>query len=316
MDTPTVEKPAATLLYVEDDHLTQELVIRILRRRFPQINIVMAGNGKDGFELYTTHHPEIVVTDIRMPMVDGIKMAKKIKKLDKDAQIIVLTASDETNNILEAIDIGINNYVLKPINVQKLIRAIELCLDRISIREQLKQKEEYISRMAYYDHLTGLPNRQLFNEFFHKALAHASRNKLLLAVFFIDLDGFKKINDTLGHSTGDHLLKAVAERLKECCSREQDTVARWGGDEFIILLTDLEVPQEATRVAQKINEAFLQPLALLNHNLTISISIGISLFPDNGMDAETLIKHADAAMYCAKNKSQQMGNKGRLNSLE
>lgn len=316
MDTTTLENPATTLLYVEDDDLTQELVIRILRRRFPEINMMMAGNGKDGFELYTKHHPEIVVTDIRMPMVDGIKMAKKIKKQDNDAQIIVLSASDETNSLLEAIDIGINNYVLKPINVQKLIRAIELCLERINLRAQLRQKEEYISRMAYYDQLTGLPNRQLFNEFFHKALAHASRNELFLAVFFIDLDGFKKINDTLGHTVGDHLLQAVAERLKKCCCREQDTVARWGGDEFIILLTDLKEPQEAARVAQKINEAFLQPLVLLNHNLTVSVSIGISLFPENGIDQETLIKHADAAMYCAKNKAQEMGNKGRFNGFE
>jgi diguanylate cyclase (GGDEF)-like protein len=304
MEIPTSDKSATTLLYVEDDVLTQELIIRILRLKFPQITLLLAQNGRDGLDLYAENFPGIVVTDVHMPIIDGIKMAKKIKELNKDAQIIVLSAADETNNILEAIDIGINHYVLKPIKVEKLIGAIELCLNKISLSEQLKQKEEYIRRMAYYDYLTGLPNRQLFCEFLRKSLAHAQRHNLLLAVFFIDLDGFKLINDTFGHTVGDHLLKAAADRLMKCCCRHQDTVARWGGDEFIILLPDLDGPQEAESVARKLNEAFSQPILLLNHSLTISISIGISLFPENGIDEETLIKSADLAMYCAKNKGK------------
>jgi diguanylate cyclase (GGDEF)-like protein len=157
-------------------------------------------------------------------------------------------------------------------------------------------------RMAYYDHLTGLPNRQLFSEFLRKSLAHAQRHKLLLAVLFIDLDGFKKINDTLGHTVGDQLLNAVAERLKKNCCRDQDTVARWGGDEFIILLPDLDGAQEAASVAQKIDAAFSQAMVLPDHNLTINLSIGISRFPENGFDEETLIRNADAAMYRAKQR--------------
>lgn len=304
MDFPTAEKPATTLLYVEDDVETQDLVIQILRSKLPQITLILAQNGQDGLDLYTKNRPDIVVTDVRMPFIDGIQMAKKIKEQDKDVQIVVLTAADETNYILEAIDIGINHYVLKPINLKKFIAAVERCLDKINLREQVKQKDEYIRRMAYYDILTGLPNRQLFSELIHKELAHAQRHKRLFSVLYLDLDGFKNINDTLGHSVGDQLLIGAAERLKICCGRDQDTVARWGGDEFIILLSDLDGPQEAVSVANKIIEAFAQPIVLFDHKLVVSITIGISIFPEDGHDGDTLIKNADFAMYCAKNKGK------------
>jgi diguanylate cyclase (GGDEF)-like protein len=304
MEIPPFEQPAATLLYVEDDNLTQELVIQILRSKFPQITLLLAENGKAGFDLFAKNRPDIVVTDIHMPIINGIQMAKKIRELDRDAQIIILSAAEEVNNILEAIDIGINHYVLKPISLEKFIAAIECCLDKISLREQLKQKDEYIRRMAYYDNLTGLPNRQLFSELLHKAVAHAQRHKLLLSVSFLDLDGFKNINDTLGHLVGDQLLKGAADRLRFCCSRDQDTVARWGGDEFVILLPDLDGPQEAVNFAQKIIEAFDQPVILPDRELAITISIGISLFPDDGDNGDTLIKNADFAMFCAKNKGR------------
>jgi diguanylate cyclase (GGDEF)-like protein len=231
-------------------------------------------------------------------------MAKKIKELNKNAPIIVLSAASEVEYILNAIDIGINNYVLKPIKMEKFIAAVEQCLDKISLSELLEQKEEYIRQMAYYDFLTGLPNRQLLSEFLHKSLAQAQRHRRLLSVLYLDLDGFKNINDTLGHSVGDQLLKAVAERLKICCCRAQDTVARWGGDEFIILLSDIDGPREAVSVAQKIIDVFAQPIVLHNHELTISTSIGISLFPEDGVDGDTLIRNADVAMYCAKNNGR------------
>jgi diguanylate cyclase (GGDEF)-like protein len=297
-------KPAITLLYVEDDDKTQEHVTQILKLKFSQITLLLAQNGLDGLNLYSKHRPAIVVTDVRMPIIDGIQMAMKIKELNNDAQIIVLSATDDANYILEAINIGINNYILKPIDMGKFIAAIERCLERINLIEQIRQKDEYILRMAYYDYLTGLPNRQMFNELLHKSLANAQRNKRLLSILFLDLDEFKYINDTLGHSVGDHLLKEVAERLKNCCCRDQDTVARWGGDEFIILLPDIDGPHEAVSVAQKIIVAFAQAINMKNNELTVSISIGISLYPEDGDDGVTLIKHADFAMFCAKNKGR------------
>ncbi|MDD5287450.1 MAG: response regulator, partial [Desulfuromonadaceae bacterium] len=148
MKISTDGKPAITLLYVEDDHETQEPVIKIMGVKYPRIRLLLAQNGQEGLDLYTKNCPDIVVTDVRMPVIDGIQMAKKIKEQNKDTHIIILSAYDESNYIMEAIDIGINNYVLKPVNMSKFTTALDQCLDKISLREQLKQKDEYIRRMA------------------------------------------------------------------------------------------------------------------------------------------------------------------------
>jgi formate hydrogenlyase transcriptional activator len=148
MEISTDVKPVTTLLYVEDDESTQKSVVKILNMKFPQITLLLANNGQDGLDIYTRFRPGIVVTDVRMPIIDGIQMSKKIKELNKDAHIIVLSAADDTNYFLEAINIGINNYVIKPVTVTKLSAAIDGCLNIINLREQLKQKEEYIRKMS------------------------------------------------------------------------------------------------------------------------------------------------------------------------
>jgi diguanylate cyclase (GGDEF)-like protein len=274
--------------------------------KFPQINLLLAEGGKNGLALYVAHRPDIVMTDIRMPGMNGIQMAREIKALDKGARIIALTAASDTSYIIDAIEVGISNYVLKPISLEKLIAAIDKCLDAIRLENQLRQKDEYIRRMAYYDSLTDLPNRQLFHELLHLALAQAQRHEhdRLVAVLFLDLDRFKVINDTLGHTVGDQLLQAVAYRLKRCCRRDRDMVARRGGDEFMILLPDLDTPQEAVRVAQKIIDAFNQVFVLPDHELFISTCIGISIYPDDGAEGDILIKNADMAMYRAKERGR------------
>jgi DNA-binding NtrC family response regulator len=148
MKSSTKEPSPVTLLYVEDEVPTQELVTQFLRSKFPQIDLLLAHNGQEGLDLFVKNSPDIVVTDVLMPIIDGIQMAKKIKELNKDAHIIILSAVDEVNYILKAIDIGINNYVLKPLNMDKFFAAVERCLEKICLRDQLKQKEEYIRQMA------------------------------------------------------------------------------------------------------------------------------------------------------------------------
>lgn len=293
---------------MEDDLDIQSLIINMLARKFPHLTLLHAENGKKGLDLYSTNHPDIIVTDISMPVMDGIQMIKEIKTLDKDARIIVLTAASDTDFILDTVDLGINHYVLKPIKINKFVAAIENCLENVDMERRLRKQNEEIRHMAYYDPLTGLPNRQLFNELIHLALAQAQRHNQnrLLAVLFLDLDRFKIVNDTLGHSVGDKLLQAVAHRLKQCCQRDRDTVARRGGDEFIILLPDLDSTQEAVRVAMKIIDAFAEPFIIPDHELFIGTCVGISIFPDDGTDGETLVKHADMAMYRAKE-----GGRGR-----
>jgi diguanylate cyclase (GGDEF)-like protein/PAS domain S-box-containing protein len=163
--------------------------------------------------------------------------------------------------------------------------------------------EEQIKHLAYHDALTGLPNRLLFKDRLTVALSHAQRDRTRLAVLFLDLDRFKVINDSLGHNIGDQLLQAVGTRVATCV-RESDTVARLGGDEFTLLLPALSRSDDAAPVAQKILEAVRYPFHLEGREFFITTSIGISLYPEDGLDAETLIKNADTAMYQAKEQGR------------
>ncbi len=166
-----------------------------------------------------------------------------------------------------------------------------------------KVAEERVQFLAYYDALTGLPNRTLLQDRLAKALAGARRRKDKVAVLFLDLDRFKVINDSLGHSLGDVLLQEVAERLRKG-ARELDTVARLGGDEFVIVLTSVKEVSDAAVAAERIVKGMTDGFVLEGHPLSISCSLGISVFPEHGTNSETLIKNADTAMYCAKEKGR------------
>jgi diguanylate cyclase (GGDEF)-like protein/PAS domain S-box-containing protein len=163
--------------------------------------------------------------------------------------------------------------------------------------------EQRVQSLAYYDALTELPNRILLRDRLSKALANARRQKHKVALLFLDLDRFKTINDSLGHSVGDLLLQAVAERLKNC-AREQDTVARLGGDEFLVVLTNVIDIPDAAVAAERFMDTVTNGFVVQGHSLNIGCSLGISVFPEHGADGETLIKNADAAMYNAKERGR------------
>ncbi|WP_137937868.1 EAL domain-containing protein [Chitinivorax sp. B] len=166
-----------------------------------------------------------------------------------------------------------------------------------------KAQAEHIQFLANFDVLTQLPNRQLFKDRVHTAIAAAHRARTRLAMLFIDLDRFKNINDSLGHHVGDTLLQMVADRLQQVV-RDSDTVARLGGDEFVVMLTDLRHGEDAAPSAQKVINIITQPYTVQNHELRLTPSIGISVYPDDGEDFETLVKNADAAMYHAKDSGR------------
>jgi len=162
-----------------------------------------------------------------------------------------------------------------------------------------KKAEETITHMAYHDTLTGLPNRMLFNDRLSVEIARTSRHQKRLAVMMLDLDRFKDVNDTFGHDVGDMLLKAVAEGLTKLL-RKSDTVARLGGDEFILILTELNQVEDTSVIARNIIDSFKKPFQLNSHTISITTSIGIAVFPEDGGDANTLVKNADTAMYRTK----------------
>jgi diguanylate cyclase (GGDEF)-like protein len=168
---------------------------------------------------------------------------------------------------------------------------------------RLKQTNEQITHLAHHDTLTTLPNRILFFDRLNQTISKARRDKVSFAILYLDLDGFKLVNDTYGHGSGDVLLREAAKRVLACV-RDSDTVARMGGDEFTVILGNVSTPNSKVHVAKKIVEAIARPFVLDGKHCTISVSIGIAIYPDNGKTAAQLVKIADAAMYLAKHSGK------------
>jgi len=186
---------------------------------------------------------------------------------------------------------------------ERILAILKMFASRAGVELERKRSEEVIKNMAYHDALTGLPNRMLLNDRLKMGLAHAQRNQRMMAVLFIDLDGFKEINDNFGHGIGDLMLRGVADRLTQCI-REEDTLSRLGGDEFIVFLPRVSSIEDAENLAEKLLAVVRAPFYLDGQMMTISLSIGVSLYPKDGKSASALLKKADEALYQAKNKGK------------
>ena len=183
-------------------------------------------------------------------------------------------------------------------------RVVNFIVIGKDITQRIRQ-DERLAKLAYYDSLTGLPNRMLFYERLLRAMRNSKRNEQLMAVAFLDLDSFKSVNDAYGHFAGDNLLKSVAHKLQECV-RETDTVARLAGDEFVVLLEGINRMEDVERVLEKILAVFAYPLRMGTSVQVVRCSMGVSLFPFADIDPETLVRQADCAMYWAKQEGGRM----------
>ena len=186
---------------------------------------------------------------------------------------------------------------------KRTLSILKIFAARAGAEIERKRTENAMRNMAYHDALTGLPNRILLHDRLEMALLQANRNNSLVGLLYIDFDRFKLINDTLGHDVGDKLLQEVGNRLKECL-RQQDTVARLGGDEFILLLPKISNPEDAGILAQKLLDTVRPPVIIGEHTLSITLSIGIGLYPNDGKDSKGLIKCTDEALYLAKDNGR------------
>ncbi len=442
MKTPFIEHQDDTawlkrlhLLYVEDDEGIRSQLEQFLRRRVQ--SVLTARDGREGLALFASHRPDVVITDLLMPNMNGLDMTEAILKINPRTPVIITTAFNEIDYLLKAIDLGVEAYVIKPINTEQLLRNLLKCARNLSfeaayrednallrlilsslneavfiinaetkqftycnqttetlfgytqqemlgqtagmlhgdgvqferlfadvlnacadsgryecqgrmlrkngeafccehlvrpivcdsageplhlicvVRDITLQKraedillehQAQLNFLANHDPLTGLDNRRCFQDQLKHALARTRRLKTQLAILFIDLDGFKPVNDRFGHEMGDHLLKSVAERLSSNV-REQDVLGRFGGDEFVLIIEDAMDVAATVRVAEKLIRALAEPFEIRGHRLQIGSSVGISVFPSlaqtENEDAETLIHRADQAMYMAK---RQGGN--------
>lgn len=199
---------------------------------------------------------------------------------------------------------GDDSITLIEVNEQLILSALRSQTDA----EQATQALGELSRSYGMDMLTQLPNRVQLQERFHHAIASAHRHRNQIAILFLDIDGFKGINDALGHAVGDEVLKHAAHCIASSV-RDVDFVCRYGGDEFVVLVTDLAQARDAALVSQKIASAVASPITIESRTISVSLSIGVSSYPEDGIEADTLIRRADLAMYEAKKlKSNRLGN--------
>jgi len=246
-----------------------------------------------------THHKLVNIAD-----VDTLPESATVEKeaLAKQGVLSAVVIPIEQDEMMLGF-IGLDSVTAKkkwsPYHID-LLRTLSNLIADAFIRIESEKTIEY---MAYYDHLTGLPNRTLFAERLSQALHLAKRNESFLGVLFLDLDGFKIVNDTMGHSGGDALLKELSQGLKSCL-RKTDTVARFGGDEFLLLINNLEDENSITKVADTVMELFKHPVFVYEHEFYVTASVGVAVYPFDGEDTETLIKNADMAMYMAKKEGK------------
>jgi diguanylate cyclase (GGDEF)-like protein len=236
---------------------------------------------------------DIVLLDLGLPDAHGLESVRRAHAAAPNIPLIVLTALDDEALAADAMKEGAQDYLIKgQIENRALPRALRHAIDR----HRIQLETAYI---AQHDAVTNLPNRLVLNDRISQAISLARRRTAATAVMFVDLDRFKHINDSLGHAVGDQLLQSVSTRLVTCV-RGSDTVSRQGGDEFVILLSEIANPDDAAKCARRILLSLSSPHFIAGQELHIDGSIGISICPSDGADAETLIKNADMAMYHAK----------------
>ena len=245
-----------------------------------------------GLEQLSREPPALVLLDLSLPDSFGLDTFAKVYAHSPAVPVIVLTGNDDQTVALAAVKGGAQDYLVKGrLERELLLRSMQYSIERKRYQVQLEHQ-------ANYDALTGLPNRNLLHDRMRQAV-YAQRTPRAMAVVFIDLDNFKFVNDSLGHGVGDQLLKTMAERLRAVL-REGDTVARLGGDEFVVILNDQTSEEVIFRAMQRITHEIAQPMTVEGRELSLTCSAGISLYPQDGDDVDTLLKNADAAMYRAK----------------
>ena len=318
----------------------------VLKRRFERrgFDVVEAESGLVAIDLIEKSPFDLVLLDVMMPGIDGMETLKRIRsrKSASALPVIMVTAKSESDNIVDALEQGANDYVTKPVDfavalarvntqlsrrraeqqvalaneglrkanedlerrveerTRRLIDANQRLKEEIADREELQAKSQYL---AYHDSLTGLGNRLLFKEQLDEALKDVSVTPHPLAVLFLDLDGFKAVNDTLGHSVGDLLLKCIATKLRDLLP-STDRIARLGGDEFAILQMSSPQPASSTLLAERIIDIVGQPHNIDGHDVSVGASVGITIARPGEMSTESLLKSADLAMYSAKSEGR------------
>jgi diguanylate cyclase (GGDEF)-like protein len=250
-------------------------------------------------DLHRAHHYKLILLDLQMPGKSGFQVMKELNAIEWQSYAPVLAITSEPAYKLQALKAGAKDFISKPFDVDEVLTRIRNMLEIRLLHEDARAMATTLEILAQQDPLTGLGNRRLLTKRISAAIANARRSKSAMAVVYLDLDGFKQINDDCGHGVGDTLLKEVARRL-ESVVREEDTVARLGGDEFMIALWNVANAADVATVASKVIQVISEPYSIEGRKMTVTASVGAGVYPVHGEDADTLVKNADFALYTAK----------------
>ncbi len=298
------------ILCLEDSPMDAELIYEYLCENSDyEIEMDITLKEVDFVTALKSKRYELIIFDFMLPSFNGFAALALVNTICPSTPCICVSGFIGEETVVELFKQGATDYVSKN-NLRRLVFSIERALKESKEVEENENRtaELYnanlkIEHLAYYDFLTGLPNRMILVDRLQQAINLAKRIKKPIGVLFLDLDGFKTINDTFGHLQGDELLKDVATRLVSLV-RESDTVGRMGGDEFIIMVQNLESADHILTIANKIIGAFREPFDLNHNEIYMTASVGISVYPADGETPETLLKNADLAMYKAKEKGK------------
>ncbi len=305
----TLAAAQVRVLIADDDAILREIAGAMLAEAGFAVQSVSSGDA--AVAACALRMPDIALLDVEMAEGDGYQACANIRRLPggADLPIVMVTGCDDTLSIDRAYEAGATDFIVKPINWTLLRHRIRYVMRGARTIEALRFTDARIHRLAYFDALTGLPNREWIRDYLPQALAETRRLRRHLALLHVDLDQFKRVNDTLGHATGDALLRQVAERLQSCIAQFgidgiQARIARLGGDEFMVVLAGLSDAMHAEQAAQKIITAHAAPYLQAGHELVVTSSVGIANYPEHGDDEQSLLKNAEAAMYEAKSSGR------------
>jgi diguanylate cyclase (GGDEF)-like protein len=291
-----------TKILLVEDNIEDARIVTHLLKDYPQANFTMKHVERinDAIDCLLDDDFDLLILDLFLPDASGFDTIRRISNVASHVPIIVLTGLEDNALAFEAVQFGVQDYFVKgQVNGSILSRSILHAIER-------KKTENQLQFLATHDMLTKLPNRSLFQDRLNHSLDllkrtnnHGSENFAKLAVMMMDIDHFKDINDSLGHEQGDKLLQAVARRLLKIV-RQCDTIARFGGDEFVLLFENISTMEEVDLLGERVLSVFSTPFLLAGCEFSISTSVGISVYPDDGENYQSLLHTADLALYYAK----------------
>lgn len=298
-----VKGTSFTLLVIEGNPDDRYLLGKLLEG--DPCQVTFAGTIAEAGRVTRATPPSVVLVDLNLPDARGLDTLAKVRHAIPRVPIVVMTGDNEESLALAAVREGAQDFLVKGrVDTFTLSRTLRYALERHRLVMELEAARAHENHRATHDSLTGLPNRVLFDDRLRHALSRSARQKTHLAVVYMDLDGFKPVNDRLGHSAGDEVLIEVGKRLSAVV-RSSDTIARLGGDEFAVLFEDVSDKSVLATLTDMLRSRFTQPILVQGHACQVGASLGVAFFPDDGPDALSLVQRADARMYADKGERKK-----------